>query len=347
MKTTNLRPCLALIIALLISGCSSQASSVPASAAIPVLTKKLEKESVAKVISVSGNIEGLKTARIGFMVAGKVNHIAAKEGTLIEAGQMIASLDPESYKIAKEIADASVDQIQDEYNRLNIMHDRKSISDSDYNKITNGLKMARAQQKLHNKNLADTKLYSPFKGVLLKCGIEAGEIIGAGLPLFAVSDIQTVRVNASVPETELHLIKMGTDAQVYVSSIDSTMKGKVVEIGSLAEPTTRSFSVKILLKNQKLIMRPGMTAEIKIMSGQKTDLISVPGEAVLRDLDNTAYVFVVDGVKKQAFKRKISLGQINETSNAVVAGLAPDELVVVGGQHKLNNGSLITLKDMP
>ncbi|PKN75766.1 MAG: efflux RND transporter periplasmic adaptor subunit [Deltaproteobacteria bacterium HGW-Deltaproteobacteria-10] len=328
----------------MLTGCGGTGATEHTNAAIPVVTKKMAKENIARVISVSGNIEGQKTARLGFMVAGKVNYIAAKEGATIEVGQLLASLDPESYRIAKEMADANLEQAQDEYNRLSIMHERKSIAASDYAKISSVLKLAKAQQKLQSKNLADTKLYSPFRGVLLKRGIEVGEIIGAGLPLFAVSDIDIVRVNASIPETDLQLIKMGSEARVYVSSIDSTYTGKVVEIGSLAEPTTRAFSVKIELKNPNLAMRPGMTAEIKIMSGRKTEILAVPVEAVLRDLDNTAYVFAVDEVKKQAFKRKISLGQINENSITVTAGLAPEEMVVVGGQHKLNDGSSIVLK---
>lgn len=311
---------------------------------VTVLAQKIEKQSTAKIIAASGNIEGMKTVRLGFLVAGKINYVAGKEGEIIEAGQLLASLDPESYRIAKEIADANVDQVQDEYNRLSLMHERKSIADGDYSKIVNGLKLAKAHQKLHNKNLADTKLYSPIQGVLLKSGVTPGEIIGAGMPLFAVSDIRTVKVNASVPESDLQLITMGSAAQVYVSSIDATFPGKVVEIGSLAEPTTRAFSVKIEVNNPRLVMRPGMTAEIKIPSGKMTEMINVPAEAVLRDPDNTAYVYVIDEVKKQAFKRKISLGQIGKNSITVTAGLTLDELIVVGGQHKLNDGSSVTVK---
>ena len=66
----------------------------------------------------------------------------------------------------------------------------------------------------------------------------------------------------------------------------------------------------------------------------------------MRDMDNTAYVFVADDVKHKAFRRKISLGKIDEDGIEVVAGLAPGELVVVGGQHKLQNGSLIALKQV-
>ncbi len=336
---------LPLIAVFLAAGCNGgKGANEQVSAPVPVAVKKIEKTDAEKVISVTGNIEGLRTARLGFLVAGKVNYIAAKEGEAVRAGQLLASLDPESYRIGKEMADAAVAQIEDEYRRLTLMHERKSVSDGDYAKITSGLRQARAQQRLQAKNLADTRLYSPFGGVLLKRGVEVGEIIGTGMPVFAVSDIHVVKVNASVPETDLQFIRMGSEARVRVSSLDSEYAGKVVEIGSLAEATTRAFPVKIEVGNPDLLMRPGMTADIRIQSGKKTEIMAVPGEAVLRDPDNAAYVFVVDETRKQAFKRRISLGEIRENCIAVTSGLAPGEQVVVGGQHRLNDGTPVTIK---
>ncbi|HPC85611.1 MAG TPA: efflux RND transporter periplasmic adaptor subunit [Smithellaceae bacterium] len=330
----------------LMFGCGDRQTAGPETAPVFVIAKKIEKKPVARVIAVSGNIEGSKTVRLGFMVSGKINYIAVREGDIIGKGQLLASLDPENYRIAKEIADAQVAQIEDEYQRLNLMHERGSISESDYSKISNGLKTARAQQKLHTKNLAETRLYSPFRGVLLKRGVEVGEIIGAGLQLFGVSDIHPVHVNASVPENDLRFIRKGTEAKIYVASIDSAFSGRVIEVGSLAEPTTRAFSVRMEVQNPGEILRPGMTAEIQIPSDRKEEAITVPGEAVLRDTDNTAYVFVVDNIKRQAFRRKISLGKIDEDGIEVAAGLAPGELVVVGGQHKLQHGSFVALKQV-
>lgn len=311
---------------------------------IPVISQKVEKIQINRRITASGNIEGNKTARLGFLVAGKINYIAGDEGSTIDAGQLLANLDPESYRIAKDMADANLAQVQDEFNRLTIMHERKSLSDSDYSKISNALKAARAQQRLHNKNLIDTKLYSPFKGVLLKKIPEVGEIIGTGMPLFVISDIHTVKVNASIPETDLHLVKIGSEAYVFISSINTTVTGRVKEVGSVSEPTTRSFNVKIQLKNPGLAIRPGMTAEVKIMSGKKAEMIVIPGQAVLRDLDNSSFVFVVDEKKSQAFKRKVSLGQIAGNNIEITSGISDNEMIVVGGQHKLSDGSAITLK---
>jgi RND family efflux transporter MFP subunit len=309
-----------------------------------VQTQKAQSFTVNKQLLVSGNIEGNKTVRLGFMVAGKVNFIAAEEGHVIKAGQLLASLDPENYSIAKDMADANLAQTQDEFDRLGQMHDRKSISESDFNKITNALKIAKAQQQLQAKNLSDTRLYSPISGVLLKKGAETGEIIGVGLPLFVVSDIQTVKVNASVPESDLHNIHIGNEANVYVAALDSTFTGKITEIGSVAEATTRTFIVKVELKNPNLLIRPGMTAEVQIKTPKTEQSISIPAEAILHEIDNSSYIFIADTIKTQAFKRKISLGGIFGNNIEVVSGLASGELVVVSGQQKLSNGSSIILK---
>ncbi|MGD9976446.1 MAG: efflux RND transporter periplasmic adaptor subunit [Bacteroidales bacterium] len=311
---------------------------------IPVNIQKVQYLSANKIISVSGNIEGNKTVRLGFLVAGKINFIAADKGETIEKGQLLASLDPESYSIAKEIADAKLDQTQDDFNRLSELYGRKSISESDYIKIINSLRVARAEQRLHTKNLEDTKLYSPIKGVLLKKGVEEGEIIDNGLQLFAVSDIYTIKVNASVPESELRNIKIGNPAKVFVASLDSNFVGRIVEIGTLAEATTRTFPVKIELNNSNLPLRPGMTAEIKIETGNKSHFIAVPAGSVIHDLDNSSFVYVVDKTKNQAFKRIVALGRIEGNNIEITMGLFDNDLVVIAGQNKLNNGSPITIK---
>ncbi len=184
---------LMLIAIIGFAGCKGKKSiDKNANEAIPVTVQKLQIVSVNEEISASANIEGNKTVKLGFMVAGKINYIAAEEGATIKVGQLLASLDPENYSIAKEMADANLNQAQDDYNRLSIMHNRKSISESDFSKVSNALKVAQAQQHLQVKNLSDTKIYAPINGVLLKKGTEVGEIIGTGLPLFVVSNIQTV-----------------------------------------------------------------------------------------------------------------------------------------------------------
>jgi RND family efflux transporter MFP subunit len=328
----------------LLTGCSGKKSN-PANveAAIPVLTTKPSKIKSEKEISLSGNIEGNKTVRLGFLVAGKIDFIAANEGQLVSKGELLSSLDPTNYGIAKELADIQVSQVQDEYDRLKLMHDNNSLSESDFAKITYGLQQAKAQQKLHTKNQADTKLYSPITGVLLKKLCEVGEITGVGIPLFVVSDIRKIKVSAFIPENELHNIKLGQEGKVLVSSLSETFIGRIIEVGSAADPASRSFSVKIEVDNPKMLIRPGMIAEVKIITGEDKELMVIPVEAVLHDFNNQSFVYVVDESTNKGFKRTVSLGEAIDDKIEVISGLKETETIVSGGQQKLVDGSPVVI----
>jgi RND family efflux transporter MFP subunit len=326
-----------------LSGCQTRKTSPEAKeSAIPVITDSVKKIVTGNNISLSGNIEGYKTVRLGFMVAGKIDFIAANEGQLISKGELLSSLDPVSYAIAKELADIQVNQVEDEFNRLKLMHDNNSLSESDFAKINYGLQQAKAQQKLHTKNLSDTKLYSPVEGVLLKKLGEVGEITGVGIPLFVVSDIRKIKVNTYIPENELHNIKIGQKAQVLISALSETYEGKITEVGSAADPASRSFSVKIEIDNPKMKIRPGMIAEVTIASENIKEVLSIPVEAIQHDFNDQSFVYVVDNKLNKAFRRNVNLGQLFNDKIEITSGLNENEIVVTGGQQKLVDGSLIT-----
>lgn len=311
--------------------------------AIPVITEQLSETSHTSVVSVSGNIEGNKTVRLGFMVAGKVNQITVDEGQNVNSGQLVATLDPTNYSIAKEIADVQVGEASDQYNRSKILHDRKSVSESDFKKIEYSLQGAKAQQKLQGKNLSDTKLFAPLGGILLQKLAEPGEIVATGTPILVVSDISKVKVNAYIPENQLSQIKIGQEASVYIGALDETFTGKVAEVGGIADAVTRAFTIKIEVQNPKLVIRPGMIAEISLPSSKEIKTISVPATAILRTPDGQSFVFIVDKEKGQSFQRNVSLGSINADRIEIISGVSAGEILITGGQQKLTNGTKVSI----
>jgi len=325
--------------------CKNKATHTPDSnaAAIAVKTEAVHPDTIANRVSVSGNIEGSTTVKLGFMVAGKVNYVSNEEGENISKGQLIASLDPTNYSIAKGLADVQVNNTADEFNRLKILHDRGSLSEGDFSKITFTLQQARLQQQLQQKNLSDTRLYAPISGVLLKRQAEVGEIINVGMPLFIIADIKKVKVLAYVPEGELHEVKIGQAANVRISSLDKVFAGKVIEMGSAADATSRAFTIKIEIENPGLLIRPGMIAEASIATNNKKQAILLPAECIQQDLSNQSFVFVADEGQNKVFKRRVSLGHMIDNKIEVVSGLSDGEVVVTSGQKKLSDGSLIAI----
>jgi RND family efflux transporter MFP subunit len=147
---------------------------------------------------------------------------------------------------------------------------------------------------------------------------------------------------AFVPEGELHEMKIGQNANVIISSLDKTFKGKVTEVGSSAEATSRAFTIKIEIDNPGLLIRPGMIAEARIATNIKKQVILIPTECIQQDLSNQSFVFVVDKAQNKVFKRRVSLGNIIDNKIAVASGLNENELIVTGGQKNLTDGALIS-----
>jgi len=338
----NKKTGLTLLTIITLCSCTAHTNNPPDNdPGIPVVTAPVEKINRSRDISLSGNIEGFKTVRLGFMVAGKIDFIAANEGDKVKKGELLSSLDAVSYSIAKELADIQVNQVQDEFDRLKLMHDKNSLTESDFVKISSALQLARAQQKLQAKNLSDTKLFSPFDGVLLRKLCETGEITGTGLPLFVVSDIRKIKVSAFIPENELHNISIGQQTRVIVSALNDTVSGKIIEVGSAADVAARAFSVKIEVENPGMLIRPGMIAEVLVSSLRKEQVIAIPVEALLHDFNNQSYVFIADKAQGKAFRRNVSCGKMLNDRIEITSGLNVNDIIVTGGQQNLVDGSSV------
>ena len=310
---------------------------------VSVKVEKISELSHSQDISVSGNVEGNKTVRLGFMVAGKIDRVNYNEGETVRSGQLLATVDSTSYRIAKDIVDVQVNQVTDEHGRLKIMYERNSVSESDFRKVDFALQGALAQQRLHNKNLSDTRLYSTIDGILLKRLVEPGEIVSAGMPVLVVSDISKVKISAYIPESQLQFVHIGQKADVRIDALEQTFSGEVKEVGGFADAITRAFTIKIEVANSGLTIRPGMIAEVILSDVTQKTIISAPASAILRTPEGQAYVFVADIPKGQAFQRFISPGGMYGDKIEVVSGLSEGEIIISGGQQKLTNGSRITV----
>jgi membrane fusion protein, multidrug efflux system len=337
-------PILPILVLVLLTACGShEQTHADADNAIAVEVQKVTLQQIADVITLSGNIEGKTTVKLGFMVPGKIEYIAAKEGAPVVKGQLLSSLEPTNYTIAKELSDVQANAAQDEFDRLHQMYKQGSLSENDHAKASFALQQAKLQQKLQHKNLADTRLCAPLTGILLSKQAEAGEIIAAGTPLFVLADIQNVIVSSFIPEGELHRVTIGQPAEISIAALNKKFTGKVTEVGAIADATSRAFTIKAEIENNGMLIRPGMIAEVRLNGNHSSMNILIPTESIVHDVDNQSYIYVLDDTRHKAFRRKVSLGSMTENKIQVIAGLSAGEMIVTAGQSKLSDGVNITV----
>ena len=336
---------LILILSFASCGDKSKSNSIDSKKIQIVSTEKIVATNSIKRIKLSGNIVGQTTVNLSFMVSGKVDKVFTTEGQSIKKGALLASLDATSYIIARNIANIQVKKATDEYQRLKLMHEKNSLSDSDLKKVEFAVEEAKNNFLMQNKNVIDTRIVSPINGILLTKQCEKGEIIETGRPVLVASDIAKVKVIAYLPESLLGQIQIGQLADVDVAATGKEFKGKVIEIAGVADQATRTFVIKIEVNNPQGIIRPGMIAEVSLAKKAMEPAITVPTSAILNSNDNQAYIFVIDRQKNKAFKRDVTIGTLQDKRIEILSGLSSNEEIVVKGHQKLVDGTSISINN--
>lgn len=268
-------------------------------------------------------------------------------------------------------AKAQLELTQKTYDRVKSLCDAQVVSQSDLDEISakltadfeiyqqalEGKNMATAQLEAAAaqkdqatvaadkavKDLKDTTLNSPMRGVILKKLMNGGETAAAGYPVVVIGRTDEVYIEIGVPDERINEMKQGQTAEVSVYGIKTAFKGSVSEIGALADSNTRTFTVKINVKNPDGLLKPGMIANVTIHTGSQKAVL-IPLDSVLQRADGSV-VFVYDSVNKTVKRKVITTGEICGSSIEILSGLEFGEQIVTEGQFLLYDGDVVQLAE--
>jgi RND family efflux transporter MFP subunit len=307
---------------------------------VRVLT--IESVFMNKAIEYSGNILPYKTIKQGFMVSGKIKSVYVQNGDYIEQGKIIASLDPTDYQFAVDAALAQFDDAAKEYVRLKSMYDKGSLTPSDYDKVTAAAEEAEANYNFKKSQLSDTKLYAAHSGYVVSEGVQPGEVISQGMPLFEIVYTDTVYAEASIPEQEINLFSGNMIVELYAPALNKYYFGTVEQIEAVADKASRSFPVKAKVVNIDNLLKPGMIAFMNLELRELEPVISIPAEAVVTDANGHKYVFSVTN-DTVINKQRVSCGIAIDSNVKILNGLDSGDIIVIEGQTKLYRGAKVKI----
>jgi len=332
-------------VLLLHTGCrteESRAAQLPER--VPVTVRQVVRHVEQEVIPVSGSLEADKTAPLSFLVPGKVDRVAVEEGARVVRGQVLATIETHNYRSNLTIAEASMARAQDAHDRFEPLYREGAYAETDFVALQTGLAQAAAARDIARKALRDTTLYASIDGVVGVSSIEVGQMVSPGMPAFVVVKTDVVQARVAVPESEVGRVTLQQPAHVSIPALeDRTFQGRVSMIAPVADTRTRTYAVEIELPNPHGILRPGMIVQARIRTERSIDRLTVPGNAIVRGPDNLTCVYVVDRKKGRALRRRITPGAVCGNEIAVRSGLQAKEVIVVAGQHKLEDGTPVSL----
>jgi len=349
---------LLLPLGVLLSGCSKPVPAEEPVRAVKVMTVGVQ--GLQSGAEFAGEVRARVESRLGFRVAGKIVQRPVEVGQRVKAGQLLAQLDAQDYRLAAEAAKAQVaaaatnrNLAEADYKRFKELKDQNFISGAEVERRDTTLKAAQAQLEQAQAQLSSqrnqagyTSLLADVSGVVTAVEAEAGQVVGAGTPVVRIAQDGPRDVVFSVPEDRVAVVKPGSVVEVRSWTIGSNRQGTVREVAASADPVTRTYQVKVSLDVKDVKDAPPLGATVYVMPQvfARTDMqvIKLPTSALKQDGKTTA-VWVFDPASMTVKSQAVEVATADGNDAVISSGLQPGMLVVVAGVHVLQAGQKVTL----
>ena len=282
------------------------------------------------MINVSTNLQGYVTLNVAPSLTGKIEHIYCEVGDHVTKGQDLVRMDQTQYKTTK----ISFANLGVEKNRVEQLLKTGSATQQQFDQLTTQYNSTKEQLDFLE---ANTYVKAPFNGVIAAKTYEDGELYG-GQPILVLTRLDKLKALVAIPETYFPLLKEGMKLTLTTDIYpDRVFPATVEVVYPTIDAASHTFQVKVVIPNEKNLLRPGMYVTTTIGLG-KANAIVAPYQSVEKLVGaNDRFVFINEG--GYAKRVPVTLGQrfdqdVELISPEIVAGV---EMVTVG-QHKLVDG---------
>ncbi len=285
-------------------------------------TQKIENGDIMESITASGTINPLSTVSVGSQASGRIAEIYVDYNSVVKKGQLLALIDQENAKAtvqqreaALEIAKAqvAVEENNIKYykkalNRISKLNASKystekdlEAAERDYDNSVAQLALEQAQVKQAQASLNSaqtelsyTEIKAPVDGIVISKSVEVGQTVAASFEtpeIFLVAeDLTKMQIEASVVEADIAKVKEGQKVRFTVDSYaDDYFYGTVTQVRNEATTTSNvvTYTVVIGIDNTDMKLKPGMTANVEIITAEEKDVMLVPNQALRFYIDDS------------------------------------------------------------
>lgn len=314
------------------------------------------RESQSLVLA--GTVVPRIESQLGFRVAGKIVRRAVDVGAVVQAGQLIAELDPTDYRLAVENARAAFAAAEGDYTRAKADHER-------YLQLRNGaafmqqtldtrksaavtalgrMDQAKSQFESAEHNLAYTELRADADGVITAVQAEVGQVVAQGQSVAKLARTDELEIVVGIPEHRLQAARATGAASFELwSEPGKRHAARLRELSPSADPTTRTYPARFSVIDKPAFIGLGMTATLAFERPDAQPVAEVPLAAIFQQGTRPA-VWVVDKESGTVELRGVQIARWRNDTAAILSGVKDGELIATAGVHKLEAGQKVKLQ---
>lgn len=302
----------------------------------------LVKVEPASTIRFVDSVEAIGTAlaneqvTIAAPVTERIVSLNFDDGDFVQKGQRLAVLAAGQENAQLAEAQARAREANQQLQRVQTLRRRGFATKSNFDQQVAVAAQARAQAAEARASIGDRVITAPFSGWVSLRTISAGAVVQAGTEIATISDVSTIKLDFSVPETLLPVLAPGLPILATAAAFpDQPFRGTIATIDPVLDPTTRAVKVRALLPNPDRKLRPGMLLTVAIETEPRLAL-SVPELSVVGE-GEARYVYLL-GPDEKVKRVQVRTGTRMAGRVEIIEGLRPGQKVVTDGVVKLSDG---------
>jgi len=315
--------------------------------ALPVEAAVVVRDTLIISVSAAAQAAAEREARLLAQVEGRIMAVHARENDPVGGGRLLIEIDTTEYALGLARAEANLARAQATFRELVLFDDQ--LADTAVRgerervaRAKSGLAEAEVSVREAEMRLARTRVTAPFAGRLASLHVVPGQPVRVGDELASVVDLDPIRVEVQVLESEVGLLAAGRRAVVAFAAFPGEeFVGQIQTINPQVDRDTRTAKVTVTVRNPAGRILPGMYARVALEARKFPDRILVPRAAVLeRDRRTMLFAFEGEGTTGLAKWRYVTTGLANDSVIEIVANpetdmVAPGDRVLVDGHYTL------------
>jgi membrane fusion protein, multidrug efflux system len=310
-------------------------------------------------LSSIGTLIAYNGVDVASQVPGVITEILLESGENVEQGGKLVQLDIAVERADLASARATLQDAEVTYQRQVELMQKRVTSEANLDTARAKRDISDASVKRIEALIAQKAILAPFAGRLGIRKVNKGQYVSAGMALVSLQALDPIRVDFPMPEQAIGKLRVGQTVELTVDAFPGKVfKGEIETLDARVAQDTRTLLVRGTLPNKDRLLLPGMFANVSVLVGEPTDVVTVARTAVAYSLYGDSLYVVktaepakpgegqappADAQPLVAERRFIRSGPVREDRVVVLSGVETGEQVVTTGQLKLNPGASIRI----
>ncbi len=300
-----------------------------------VATEEVTPERLTERLSTTGTVRANEQVELVSEISGKIEEILFREGRRVKAGQLLLKIDAAELQAQRERESFRLELAERREAQKKQLRDQGVISEDEYDVALNEANVLRSQLRVIDAQLAKTEIRAPFGGIIGLRQVSDGSYLSPQKPIATLQDVDSVKVDFSVPEKYASRMRRGGEISFRVKGDERSFIGTIYAIEPGVDADTRSLSLRATCPNPDGALVPGAFADIELVVAETFDAVTVPSIAVIPELGGKK-VFVLEDGKAQP--RAVETGIRTDQRVQITRGLAAGERVITSAIQQLRPG---------